>query len=235
MTAKRRNLGRKASAKALLLANCHRPQYQWVVHVFTEGDTEYQYLKDIAQDRCVRVVRDCQPISSPAELLQEAKDWAFKNRTFLGSSSGKNHVIWVLFDDDEKPEIRQVIKDLKKTPSGCRPEEFFSQKFPKIHIGYMKPCIELWGAMTVCGSLKSFPHTHSGMESFLAKVMKNYSHKDTRRYFDVEQMVNTDWALDMAAKWESTYGEFPSCHNAAFFAGIYRLVNLILSCPKKRS
>lgn len=228
------------SAKSEFLASLYQQEFEKTIHLFTEGETEAQYIMDIACDRCVKIIKECQPISSPHVLMQKARDWAFANRGLFFSKDGKKlkdgekHSIWVLFDDDEKTgEICQTIEELSKIPTGASPSKFKQEQMPKINVGYMKPCIELWGAISVLGTVQGLPKTHGKMESKLAKVMRGYSHKDDARYFDVKQMVQTDKACQMAARWEQTHGAFPDCVDATYFACIHRLVSIILGCKAR--
>lgn len=228
------------SAKAKFLAELHLPEFEKVIHLFTEGATEAQYILDIAHDRCVKVTPECKPISSPPVLMQKARDWAFANRRLFFSKDGKKleegdkHSIWVLFDDDEKTgEINRTIAELKNLPTGVSINKFRHERMPVINIGYMKPCIELWGALSILGKVKGLPNTHGSMESRLARIMLGYSHKDDNRYFDIKQMTQTDKACQLASHWEKTHGAFPSCVNATFFACIHGLVSMILGCKLK--
>lgn len=241
MTArKKKKAALRQSAKAKYLAGLHRQEFEKIIHLFTEGATEAQYIQDIANDRCVKVIPECQPISSPHVLMQKARDWAFAHRHLFFSKDGKKlvdsekHSIWVLFDDDEKAgEICQTIKELNNLPTGVSLDDFRQEKMPVINIGYMKPCIELWGALSVLGTTKGFPNTHRRMESKLEKVMHGYSHKDDTRYFDIHQMTQTEKACQFASQWEQTHGTFPNCVNATFFACIHGLVSMILRCKPK--
>ena len=237
---KKNKVKSRQSAKARYLAELHRQEFDLIIHLFTEGGTEAQYILDIAHDRCVKVVQECQPISTPHVLMQKARDWAYENRGLFFSKDGKalkegeKHSIWVLFDDDEKiGEIRRTIAELNNLPTGVSMNKFRYESMPVINIGYMKPCIELWGALSVLGTVKGLPKTHGGMESRLAKVMPGYSHKDCNRYFDIQQMTQTEKACDLASQWEKTYGTFPTCVNATFFACIHGLVSMILGCKSK--
>lgn len=241
MCARKKNkIKSRQSAKAKYLAGLHRQEFEKIVHLFTEGATEAQYIQDIAKGRCVKVFPECQPISSPHVLMQKARDWAFDKRELFFSKDGKaskegeRHSIWVLFDDDEKTgEIQRTIAELNNPPTGVSPAKFKQAKMPVINIGYMKPCIELWGAVSILGTVKGLPKTHGGMESRLAKVMHGYSHKDDNRYFDITQMTHTLEACQMASQWEKTHGAFPHCVDATFFACIHGLVSMILGCKLK--
>lgn len=225
---------RKLSARQRFLKSLSKRDFEWTIHLFTEGETEYRYISDIAIPKCVKIVRETKPVSSPHVLMQLARDWAYAHRDLQDSEEGRRHLIWVLFDDDEKTaEIARTAKELKKLPTGVSAKQYDRKKVPAIFVGYMKPCIELWGALGVRGSVSGLPRTHRAMESCLAKMMTGYSHKDDRRYFDVKQMSQTNKACQLAAQWESTYGAFPKCINAAYFAGIHKLVTLIDGCKNK--
>ena len=90
MCARKKNkIKSRQSAKAKYLAGLHRQEFEKIVHLFTEGATEAQYIQDIAKDRCVKVFPECQPISSPHVLMQKARDWAFDKRELFFSKDGK--------------------------------------------------------------------------------------------------------------------------------------------------
>ena len=164
MCARKKNkIKSRQSAKAKYLAGLHRQEFEKIVHLFTEGATEAQYIQDIAKDRCVKVFPECQPISSPHVLMQKARDWAFDKRELFFSKDGKalkegeKHSIWVLFDDDEKTgEIQRTIAELNNPPTGVSPAKFKQAKMPVINIGYMKPCVELWGGCIDIGYGQGF-------------------------------------------------------------------------------
>lgn len=234
MGAKRKKNERKLSARQRFLKSLAKQDFEWTIHLFTEGETECRYISDIAIPKCVKIVRESKPVSSPHVLMQLARDWAYAHRDLRESEEGRRHLIWVLFDDDEKTaEIARTVKELKNLPTGVSAKQYDRKKVPVIFVGYMKPCIELWGALGVRGSVSGLPRTHRAMESCLAKMMTGYSHKDDRRYFDVKQMSQTPKACQLAAQWESTYGAFPKCINASYFAGIHKLVSLIYGCKNK--
>ena len=234
MGVKRKKNVRKLSARQLFLKSLAKQDFEWTIHLFTEGETEFRYISDIAIQKCVKVVRETKPVSSPHVLMQLARDWAYAHRDLIESEEGRRHLIWVLFDDDEKTaEIAQTVKEMKNLPTGVNTKLYDRKKVPTIFVGYMKPCIELWGALGVRGSVSGLPRTHRAMESYLAKMMTGYSHKDDRRYFEVGQMSQTEKACRLAAQWELTYGAFPKCINAAYFAGIHKLVSLIYVCKNR--
>lgn len=234
MGEKRKKNERKLSARQRFLLSLTKQDFEWTIHLFTEGETESRYVSDIAISKCVKIVHESKPVSSPHVLMQRARDWAYEHRDLLESEEGRRHLIWVLFDDDEKTaEIARTVKELKNLPTGVSAKQYDQKKVPAIFVGYMKPCIELWGALGMRGSASGLPHTHRAMESCLAKMMTGYSHKDDRRYFDVKQMSQTPKACQLAAQWELTYGAFPKCIDAAHFAGIHKLVSLIYGCKNK--
>ncbi len=232
MSARRKRIDKVVSAKGRLLSSIRPAQFEFVCHIFSEGETELRYLSDISKSKCVKIVPVPCNTSSPPVLMQKARDWAYEHRDFFKggrASDGASHVIWVLFDDDEKTvDIARTVSEFGCPPTGISKAKLKSYKPPKINVGYMKPCIELWGALCVKGDAKGLPYTHGRVESALSRIMKGYDH-NSNRYFDVAQMVKTTEACKLAAQWEKTHGEFPKCVNATYFACIHRLVTLILS------
>lgn len=211
--------GRKANS--VLARSLARPAFDKIIYLFTEGDTELRYLQDVAQGRRVKVV-PVDEVSTPWVLTSKARDWAWANRKLFSDDSKRS--IWVIFDDDEKTQdIARTKNELNNLPKGFRK----GGVVPDISIGYMKPCIEIWGAMCVQGDAKGIPSMHTQMEAKLKKVMKGYDH-NSNRYFDLKQMTKTQQAIDLAKDWEKTYGKFPKCvGTAARFAGIATLVEMI--------
>jgi len=236
MSARRRKADAIANVKRRFLASAIPVQFEYVVHVFSEGETELRYLYDITKKKSVKIVPVPCRTSSPHMLMRQARDWAFEHQklfTIKRSQDGATHLIWVLFDDDEKTnDIAQTVAEFANLPRGVSRARLKRYTPPKIHVGYMKPCIELWGAMCVKGDNKGLPRTHGAVESALSRIMKGYNH-NSNRYFDVKQMVNTSKACKLAAQWENTYGEFPACINATYFACIHSLVTLICSAKDR--
>lgn len=213
---------KRKNANSAIAKSFARPAFDKVVYLFTEGETELRYLQDLAQGRGVKVV-PVREVSTPWLLTSIARDWAWANRKLFSSSS--SNLIWVVFDDDEKTaEIERTKNELHNPPRGFRK----GGVLPSISIAYMKPCIEIWGAMCVQGNAKGLPSVHTKMESQLKKIMKGYDH-DSHRYFDLKQMVKTQQAIALALSWERTHGRFPRCvGSAARFAGIAALVKMIV-------
>lgn len=213
---------KRKNANSVIAKSLARLAFDKVIYLFTEGETELRYLQDLAQGRRVKIV-PVSEISTPWLLTSKARDWAWeKRKLFSGSSS---NLIWVVFDDDEKTaEIERTKNELHNPPRGFRK----GGALPPISIAYMKPCIEIWGAMCVQGNAKGLPSVHTKMESQLKKIMKGYDHNSSR-YFDLKQMTKTQQAIDLAMSWEQTYGCFPQCvGSAARFAGIASLVKMII-------
>lgn len=213
----KRNKKKNANVASLL---SRKEAFELTIYLFSEGGTESRYLQDISLKSKVKVIEQCR-VSSPRVIVSKARDWAYDNRSLLLNSKSQ---VWALFDDDEKNlDIQQAIVEFKKTPKKCK------TKIPAINVGYMKPCIELWGAMCITGNAESLPQMHVQMESKLKKIMRGYDH-DGNRYFDVGQMKKTEKALDWAKAWEKQFGPFPDCvGHAPKFAGIYSLVERILA------
>ena len=215
MTKKKKRSGRNRE----LAKEIAKKPFEFVVYLFSEGETEVRYLKDLSKGKNVQVVR-CGMDATPWSLMRTARKWAFLNRRRIGKGSG----IWVIFDDDEKnADIAKTVAELGQLPKGCNKKS----AMPVINVGYMKPCIELWGAMCVLGNANGLPQMHGQMESRLKVIMRGYDH-DTDRYFDVKQMVKTTEAIKLAMSWVSEFGEFSHCvGSAAHYAGIAPLVSKI--------
>ena len=196
---------------------------EYVIHLFTEGETELRYVEDLARNKCVKIRLEWQN-SNPNILYKKALDWTRKHTDFFKSTKEKaRHVVWVLFDDDEKTDLIEKTAELVRANQGSR--------WP-ISIGYQKPCIELWAALCVKGNASGLPGMHSAMESALARLMHGYDH-NANRYFDLGKMSHTDAACTLARQWESTYGAFPKCTGARYYACIHGLVELIRGTTDK--
>ncbi len=139
--------------------------FEFVVYLFSEGETEARYLKDLSNGKNVQVVR-CGMDATPWSLMRTARKWAYLNRRSIGKGSG----IWVIFDDDEKnADIAKTVAELDQLPKGCNKKS----AMPVINVGYMKPCIELWGAMCILGNARGLPQMHGQMESRLKAIMRD--------------------------------------------------------------
>ena len=178
MTKKKMRSGRNRE----LAKEIAKKPFEFVVYLFSEGETEVRYLKDLSNGKNVQVVR-------------------------CGMDA----------------TIAKTVAEFGQLPKGCNKKS----AMPVINVGYMKPCIELWGAMCVLGNANGLPQMHGQMESRLKVIMRGYDH-DTDRYFDVKQMVKTTEAIKLAMSWVSQFGEFPHCvGSAAHYAGIAPLVSKI--------
>lgn len=216
MSAKRKNKSvnnRRRLAKSLIL-----PVFDRTIYLFTEGETEQQYIIDLAQDTNVEIV-PFKPISSPRLLAETVKAWLADKKDWFASGN-VNAEVWIIFDEDEK---NGNIEEFCKAIKGVR----------NVRVAYMKPCIELWGVMCVQGNTSGLAKTHRKVESALKKVMPGYDHSGNP-YFDTAKMVKTAQACQQAAQWDKSYPTFSSRMNAAFFAGIHTLVEELLGAPRRQ-
>lgn len=200
-----------------------RKRFLSTVYLFYEGLTELRYLQDLASGRSTRIIRR-ERNAAPLKLLEEAVRFVRKNFRTIARTTPDPHV-WVVFDDDEKPDIRHVADWFDRNRISIPPP--FRDRF---HIGYMKPCIELWGMLCHPNGKKVFrrAHTHAAMQRELHRVMPSYDH-DKNPYFDAAVLTETSFACKTAENWTRTSGPFPQCINTSFFAGIYPLVHLLTS------
>lgn len=202
--------------------NADRPRFSSTVYLFHEGQTELKYFQDISKGSSVHIVhreRD----AAPVKLLEKAFRFVKKEGRPILRTTPDPHV-WVVFDDDEKPDIRDAaewfVRNRASIPTAFR---------ERFHVGYMKPCIELWGMLCHPKSRTIFhrARTHASMQRELHRVMPSYDHGATP-YFDAGSMTETAFACTTAENWERTSGPFPRCIDTSFFAGIYPLVRSIL-------
>lgn len=222
-----------------LPANFSRDRFRFVVHLFSEGETELDYLQKIGKKGNVQVTRGC-VVSSPKLLLQEAFMWVRENAKTL-RKDGDFRRVWVVFDDDAKAmDMADVVDLWKHCPELCtktckvrdRNKCEYSDLFSRIKIGFMTPCVEIWGLMstedaTKAAKRKEYSLDRHKLQSELHKRMPTYFH-DGHPYFEVEKMVSTLDACQKAEDWISTYGNFPDCVNASRYAGIAPLVREII-------
>ncbi len=195
--------------------------FKLVVNLFHEGHTELRYLQDLVKDKKNLIKISSQKcVSDPVTLIKKAIDSVAKPSHFSVPAE-----TWVIFDDDEKMEEVEVAGKLYKNwvAHAKTPE--------KLHIAYMKPCIELWAVLCV---EEKFPQkdiknrkNHKAVERYLEKIMPTYKH-DGSPYFDLRKMTHYDSAFEHQRQWEQTFGKFPECCRATFYAGIAPLICKIL-------
>lgn len=195
-----------------------RPRFTSVVFLFHEGMTELRYFQDIASESSTQILRR-ERNAAPLKLLETAVRFVRKEHRVIARTTPDPH-IWVVFDDDEKPDIRLAAEWFTRNASAI--PETFRDRF---HIGYMKPCIELWGVLCHPKGKSVFRRatTHAAMQRELQRIMPKYKH-DANPYFDVSLMTEMPFACATAENWERTSGTFPSCINTSYFAGIHSLV-----------
>ena len=203
--------------------NADRPRFSSTVYLFHEGRTELKYFQDISQESSVHIIhreRD----AAPVKLLEKAFRFVKKDGRFILRTTPDPHV-WVLFDDDEKPDIRDAADWFDRNRLSIPLP--FRERF---HVGYMKPCIELWGMLCHPKGRTAFrrAHTHTAMQHELHRVMPSYDH-DANPYFDAGSMTETAFACKTAENWERSSGSFPACCGTSYFAGIHSLVRILTS------
>ena len=224
----------------ILQTTSPRNRFRFVVHLFSEGETELDYLQTIGKSCNVQVTRGVVN-SSPKVLLANAFKWVKSNAKTLRKEEDFRRV-WVVFDDDAKAaDMAEIVELWKKCPDLCaeackirdRNRCEYADVLERIKIGFMTPCIEIWGLMctenfTKAAKRKEYSLDRHRLQSELHKRMPSYVH-DGHPYFEVDKMNSTLEACQKAEKWISTYGDFPDCVRASRYAGIAPLVKEILS------
>lgn len=184
-----------------------RQSFKLVIYLFSEGDTELDYLqkfvrqqgkKDLVQIN--RIMRNPNPVTLVQMAIKQFKDLR----------EIKQSEVWVIFDHDGRnKEVRKAI-------------DLVRQSGKDIHIAFMKPCMEIW------------PLLHRGIDNVstpdqaqqkLAEVMPAYRHNGSP-YFDLIKMTDYDGAVTKAKQWKQSLGEEPE-YNASKYAGIYELTERI--------
>lgn len=214
-----------------------------VVYLFCEGETELRYLQQLEREYKYTLV-PIKRVSSPAVLLKSAVRWVAANATALRKNP--NLSVWVVFDYDSKEsEIVGASGALSSCPENscgvrgcghvfgkCKAKDMID----KINVGFMSPCIELWGVMCTCqgAKIRRYDLDRHRLQSRLHELMPRYDHKAGAQ-FDVEKMVCVEAACRRARQWERTYGAYPGCVHAAHYAGIYRLVEMIMAAGSRKA
>ena len=212
---------------------------RFIVRLFSEGETEAVYLQKIAALHNVRV-SVVQKVSSPVQLLSNAIKWVVSKEKLLHQDNGQNR-IWVIFDDDAKArDMKEVVRIWKTCPDLCmqfckirdRNRCEHGDLLERINVGFMTPCIEIWGLMCMDGiNLKTsdrvYPADRHKIQSLLHRQMPTYIH-DGHPYFEIGKMKGWQQACDRADKWAQSFGRFPACIHATRYAGIAPLVREIM-------
>lgn len=216
-----------------------RTPARFIVRLFAEGETEAVYLQKIASSHHVRVESEL-IVSSPVRLLENAVKWSVDHAKMLRRDNGRNRV-WVIFDDDAKAaDMAEVIRVWKTCPETCsascgirdRNKCEFKDVIDRIRIGFMTPCVEIWGLMCAAGkdsktAGREYPADRHKLQSMLHTIMPSYVH-DGHPYFEIDKMSNWASACSCADNWARTFGTFPSCTRATRYAGIAPLVREIM-------
>ena len=211
----------KRSVRKSLSSRFGRKPASRVVYLFREGETERQYLQDLS-DGCGIHVTPVLSVADPLDLINGAVAFLNANADDFRRNSALE--IWIVFDDDEKPSVPVAMKAFPATLRRIKNANLRS----RIHVGFMKPCIELWAVMCLPGGLRAFgkANGHRKMESLLRRLMPTYRH-DGNPYFDVSKMTEWREACKRAQDWERQWGPFPDCVPATWYAGIHELVTRI--------
>lgn len=209
-----------------------------VVYLFHEGKTELGYLQTLAKNREIRIVPK-PSVSSPVVLLTSALRFAIDNSDVFEDNPSAE--IWVVFDYDSKAKDLETARTiLQKCPVQCRTDCKIKNierceyriAIDRIHVAFMSPCIEVWGVLCTeegAGMDKISENRHE-LQRLLHKLMPRYDHKRGAQ-FDLDKMTQTKEAIKRAKGWQGTHGKFPECLHAPHYAGIYPLVEKILSIP----
>lgn len=204
-----------------------RNRFSTVIYLFCEGKTESEYLKELSSGSGFRIVNRGEE-ASPASLIESAIDFLLDADIAKDFKFNPNNEVWIVFDDDEKPEVPVAMKAFPAALRRIKNADLRS----RIHVGFMKPCIELWAVMCLPGGLHAFENAkgHRKMESLLRRLMPAYRH-DGNPYFDVSKMTEWREACKRAQDWERQWGSFPDCASATWYAGIHGLVTRIQTAP----
>lgn len=204
------------------IRNAVRLRFSSTIYLFYEGLTELRYLQDISAGNSVHIIKGGQN-AAPVKLIEMAFRFVKKDGKRVLRNT-QDPQFWILFDDDEKPDVREAT-DLFVQHIALMPDVLRE----RIHVGYMKPCIELWGMLCHPKGKKAFRRasTHTAMQRELHLIMPTYNH-DGNPYFDVATMTEIPFACETARNWERTFGLFPDCTRASYFAGVYPLVESIM-------
>ena len=197
-----------------------RNRFSTVIYLFCEGKTESEYLKELSSGSGFRIVTRGEE-ASPASLIESAVDFLLDADIAKDFKANPNNEVWIVFDDDEKPEVPIAMKAFSAALRRIKKAGLGSQ----IRVGFMKPCIELWAVMSLPGGLRAFGNAkgHRKMESLLRSLMPTYRH-DGNPYFDISKMTEWREACKRARDWERQWGPFPDCASATWYAGIHELV-----------
>lgn len=207
-----------------------------VIYLFHEGKIELGYLQSLARNREIRIVPR-PSVSSPVVLLSRALQFAIEHNDLFADNPDAE--IWVVFDYDSKAkDFEKARTILMKCPDPCKPDCMirnikrceYCAAIDRIHVAFMSPCIEIWGLLcTEEGSrIDKISEDRHELQRLLHKFMPRYDHKRGAQ-FDLDKMTKTKEAIKRAKGWCGTHGNFPECLQAPHYAGIYPLVEKILS------
>ena len=184
-----------------------RNRFSTVIYLFCEGKTESEYLKELSSGSGFRIVTRGEE-ASPASLIESAVDFLLDADIAKDFKANPNNEVWIVFDDDEKPEVPIAMKAFSAALRRIKKAGLGSQ----IRVG-------LPGGLRAFGNAKG----HRRMESLLRSLMPTYRH-DGNPYFDISKMTEWREACKRAQDWERQWGPFPDCVSATWYAGIHELV-----------
>ncbi len=198
-----------------------RQRFSRIVYLFHEGETENQYLRELSEESGFKIVSR-RRIANPPDLIDAAIAFLNENpEEFQGEVPTD---IWIVFDDDAKPVISEVLSSYSSKVRRVKNPALRSC----LHVAFVRPCIELWAVLCLKDGvrLSQTVQGHREMESLLHRHLPSYDH-DRHPYFNISKMTEWKTACETARKWEETWGAFPNCQSATRFAGIYALVSRI--------
>ncbi len=204
--------------------------FELVVYLFCEGETESRYVQELVRDlklgSRIRVIPAVK-VSTPIKLLEKALQWL--NNSARSLKSGVPKEMWLIFDNDERPEELQRMVGFLRREEAQKAVSKFNLRF-----GWMSPSIEVWALLHVLDASK-IPTTHTSAQHQLKGLMPGYDHAKAPWFILKPKSVFTEpeaiqCAIEKARQLERTHGSFPEClETATHYAGIYPLIVRILS------
>lgn len=133
--------------------------------LFCEGkNTEPQYFQALKKNYPNALIVIEKKGAVPLTLANEANDYIKKRKKQKSSSFEDEDQIWVIFDKDKHPKIKEATKICENN---------------NLRLGYSNPCFELWLMLhrkdfnTVC--------THTQMQKKLEKEDSDYNSKKGKK------------------------------------------------------
>ena len=203
------------------MRNCDQPK---ICYLFTEGDTEWDYLDKFSKPYCnkIRLFRIRQ-ISDPSTLSARAIEW-LKGQKFDKKELEKTQA-WLIFDNDNRLErVKEAFRLVKEYNLYNQSRR---RKSLELKIAYMSPCIEIWPLMHFTNSFSDNRHL---LQSELHTTFMPRYHHGNNPYFDLSTLTpeGLNKAMVMAKQWNTSLSGDEDYH-ASKFAGIFKIIEEIQS------